>query len=32
MLCQYDVRLPNAGTFLTADLSNNPAVDLAKAE
>jgi len=32
MLCEYDVRLPNAGTFLTADLSKDPAADLAKAE
>lgn len=32
MLCEYDVRLPNAGTFLTADLSKDPAAELAKAE
>jgi acetolactate decarboxylase len=32
MLCEYDVRLPNAGTFLSADLSKDPAAELAKAE
>jgi acetolactate decarboxylase len=32
MLCEYDVRLPGRGAFLTADLSRNPAADLAKAE
>lgn len=32
MLCEYDVRLPGKGAFLTADLSRNPAADLAKAE
>jgi acetolactate decarboxylase len=32
MLCEYDVRLPNAGTFLPADLSKDSAADLAKAE
>ena len=32
MLCEYDVRLPSAGTFLTADLSKDPAAELAKAE
>jgi acetolactate decarboxylase len=32
MLCEYDVRLPNAGMFLTADLSKDPAAELAKAE
>jgi acetolactate decarboxylase len=32
MLCEYDVHLPNAGTFLTADLSKDPAAELAKAE
>jgi acetolactate decarboxylase len=32
MLCEYDVRLAGKGTFLTADLSKDPAADLAKAE
>jgi acetolactate decarboxylase len=32
MLCEYDVRLPDEGTFLTADLSRDPASDLAKTE
>ena len=32
MLCEYDIRLPNSGTFLTADLSKDPAAELAKAE
>jgi acetolactate decarboxylase len=32
MLCEYDVRLPNNRTFLTADLGKDPAADLAKAE
>jgi acetolactate decarboxylase len=32
MLCEYDVRLPNVGGFLTADLSKDPAAELAKAE
>jgi acetolactate decarboxylase len=32
MLCEYDVRLPIAGTFLAADLSKDPAAELAKAE
>jgi acetolactate decarboxylase len=32
MLCEYDLHLPNAGTFLTADLSKDPAAELAKAE
>jgi acetolactate decarboxylase len=29
---EYDIQLPEAGPFLTADLSRNPASDLAKAE
>jgi hypothetical protein len=32
MLCEYDVQLPNEGKFLSADLSKNPAAELAKAE
>jgi acetolactate decarboxylase len=32
MLSEYDVRLPEAGSFLTTDLSRDPASDLAKAE
>jgi len=32
ILSEYDVRLPEAGSFLTADLSRDPASDLAKAE
>lgn len=32
MLCEYDVRLPDEGTFLTTDLSRDPASDLAKTE
>jgi hypothetical protein len=32
MVSEYDVRLPEAGSFLTTDLSRNPASDLAKAE
>ena len=32
MLCEYDVRLPNDGAFLSADLSRDPAAELAKAE
>ena len=32
MLCEYDVRLPDEGAFLTADLSRNPASDLAQTE
>jgi acetolactate decarboxylase len=32
MLCEYDVRLPSGGTFLSADLSRDPAAELAKAE
>jgi acetolactate decarboxylase len=32
ILSEYDVRLPEAGSFLTTDLSTNPAPDLAKAE
>ena len=32
MLCEYDVRLPSAGTFLTADLSKDPTAELEKAE
>jgi acetolactate decarboxylase len=31
-LCEYDIRLPIDGTFLTTDLSKDPAADLAKAE
>ena len=29
---EYDVRLPEAGSFLTTDLNGDPASDLAKAE
>jgi acetolactate decarboxylase len=32
MLCEYDVRLPDQGSFLTTDLSRDPASDLAKTE
>jgi acetolactate decarboxylase len=32
MVSEYDVRLPEAGSFLTTDLSRNPASDLAKTE
>jgi acetolactate decarboxylase len=32
IVSEYDVRLPEAGSFLTADLSRDPACDLAKAE
>lgn len=32
LVSEYDVRLPEAGSFLTADLSRDPASDLAKAE
>jgi acetolactate decarboxylase len=32
MLCEYDVRLPSKGPFLTADLTQDPASDLAKTE
>jgi acetolactate decarboxylase len=32
IVAEYDVRLPEAGSFLTTDLSRNPASDLAKAE
>jgi acetolactate decarboxylase len=32
MLTEYDVRLPDTGMFLTADLSRNPTSDLAKTE
>ena len=32
MLCEYDVRLPDHGSFLTADLSRDPTSDLAKTE
>jgi len=32
MLCEYDVRLPDQGSFLTTDLSRDPALDLAKTE
>lgn len=32
MLCEYDVRLPDKGSFLTADLSNDPAAALQKVE
>ena len=31
-LCEYDVRLPDHGSFLTADLSRDPTLDLAKTE
>jgi acetolactate decarboxylase len=30
MLCEYDVRLPDHGSFLTTDLSNDPAAILQK--
>jgi len=32
IVSEYDVRLPEAGSFLTADLSRDPASDLAKVE
>jgi acetolactate decarboxylase len=32
MLCEYDVRLPDKGSFLTSDLSNDPATTLQKVE
>jgi acetolactate decarboxylase len=32
MLSEYDIWLPEAGSFLTTDLSRNPTSDLAKAE
>jgi acetolactate decarboxylase len=32
IVSDYDVRPPEAGPFLTADLSRDPASDLAKAE
>lgn len=32
MLCEYDVRLPEAGAFLTTDFSKDPSLDLAKTE
>jgi acetolactate decarboxylase len=32
MLCEYDVRLPDHGDFLTTDLSRDPTSDLAKTE
>ena len=32
MLCEYDVRLPDKGSFLTTDLSNDPAAALQKVE
>jgi len=32
MVSEYDVRLPEAGSFLTTDLSRDPASDLAKTE
>jgi acetolactate decarboxylase len=32
IVSEYDVRLPEAGSFLTTDLSRDPASDLAKAE
>ena len=32
MLCEYAVRLPDQGSFLTTDLSNDPAATLAKVE
>jgi len=32
MLCEYDVRLPDQGSFLTTDLSRDPTSDLAKTE
>jgi alpha-acetolactate decarboxylase len=32
LVSQYDVRLPESGSFLTTNLDNDPASDLAKAE
>jgi acetolactate decarboxylase len=32
IVSEYDIRLPEAGSFLTTDLSRDPASDLAKAE
>jgi acetolactate decarboxylase len=32
MLCEYDVRLPDQGSFLTTDLNNDPAAALQKVE
>jgi acetolactate decarboxylase len=32
MLCEYDIRLPDQGSFLTTDLSRDPTSDLAKTE
>ena len=32
MMSEYDVHLPEAGSFLTTDLSRNPASDLAETE
>lgn len=32
VLCEYDVQLPEGGTFLTTDLSRDPTSDLAKTE
>jgi acetolactate decarboxylase len=32
MLCEYDVRLPDQGSFLTANLSRDPTSDLANTE
>lgn len=32
MLCEYDVRLPGKGSFLTTDLSRDPSTALAKTE
>ena len=32
MLCEFDVRLPDHGSFLTTDLSRDPTSDLAKTE
>lgn len=32
VLCEYDVRLPEKGAFLTTDLSRDPTSDLAKTE
>jgi acetolactate decarboxylase len=32
MLCEYEVRLPDQGSFLTTDLRRDPASDLAKTE
>ena len=32
MLCEYDVRLPDEGNFLTTDLRRDPTSDLAKTE